>query len=94
MNIINAKDYSQRGELENKVRNLIGLTAEIKSDYEIHGKRGELARLQLSDTTMFWGIKCVITDMPTEVKTQKETEKPQRGEIKEFGLNRNLKKPK
>ena len=65
MTTINAKDYSSRSELENKVRSLVGLTPEPKSDYEIAGTRDELARLQLSDESIFWGIGCRITDTPT-----------------------------
>ena len=83
--IINAKDYSSRTDLENKVRALVELSPDLKLDYQIIGIRKELERLQLSDSTTFYGIRCVITDTPIESKPQ--TEKPQRGEIKKFGLN-------
>ena len=88
---LQARDFSQRKELENKVKTLVTLTPEFKSDIEIKGTRVELERLQLSDETMFYGISCIITDLPTLIKTQKEIEKPQRGEIKPFGINNNLK---
>ena len=87
---INAKDYSKRSELENKVRNLVGLTADMKPDYLISGTRVELQRLQLSDKNIFWGIAVKITDTPTEAKPQ--VEKPQRGEKQTFGINGDLKK--
>ena len=92
MTIIKAKEFSSRSELENNVRNLVGLTSEPKTDYEVKGTRAELARLQLSDRNTFWGLRCVITDTPTKPKTQ--TEKIQRGQVVAFGLNNNLKKPK
>ena len=82
---IKAKEFSTRSELENHIRSLCGLTPELKTDYEITGTRDELARLQLSDRRSFWGIRCLISDTPTE--TNPQMEKPQRGEVKSFGLN-------
>ncbi len=87
---IQSKDFSKRSELENKIRNLTGLTVDLKSNYEIHGTQDELERLQLSDRNIFWGIKIIITDTPTKNKTQSEVKKPQRGEIKTSGLNNNF----
>lgn len=85
MTLINAKDFSTRSELENKVRNTLGLTPDLKPDYQIKGTREELARLQLSDTATFWGISCLITDDPTQATTQAEV--PARGELQDSGLN-------
>ena len=78
MNIIQAKDYKLRADLENYVRNTFGLTPDKKIDTEIKGTREELALLQLSDKSTFWGIICSITDTPTK---KIEVEKPSRGKI-------------
>lgn len=91
--ILEARNFSKRIELEIMVRNELGLTPDLKQGSEIRGTREELNRLQLSDKTLFHGIKCIITDFPTQVRTQRDVPKPQRGEIKEFGLNNQLKKP-
>lgn len=82
--IIEAKFFKERKDLENHVRNKHGLTPEPKPLILIQGTRQEMARLQLSDRTIFWGINCVITDSPTE---NKKESKPDRGELKEFGIN-------
>lgn len=89
MTILKAADYASREELENKVRSLVPLTPEAKPDYQIKGKRDELARLLLSDIRSFYGISCVITDSPTVPKDQRSIEKVNRGEQKEFGINNN-----
>jgi len=92
MTLIKAKDFATRTDLENKVRNLAGLTPTPKPDYQITGTRAELARLQLSDTNVFWGILCTITDDPTPVKAQKDIEAPSRGELHDSGINGQPKK--
>lgn len=69
--ILQAKNYQNRVELENVVRDLSGLTPDSKI-HKIEGTREELERLQLSDTTLFWGISCKITDTPTTTTPQKE----------------------
>lgn len=89
--IISAKNFNFRVDLENEVRNKFGLTAELKPEHKIKGTRAELARLQLTDRSVFWGIKVEITDTPTE---KKEQGKPDRGELKDFGINRRSNKPK
>ena len=81
-----AKNYSNRGELENEVRKLVDLSPDQKIGYEISGTREELERLNLSDRTNFYGIKCVISDTPSMARGQ--SEKPQRGEIKASGINK------
>ena len=85
--IIQVKNYSKREELENEIGKLVGKTPDIKIDYEIQGTREELERLHLSDETMVFGIKCVITDTPAIIKTQKDIPKINRGDIKKFGIN-------
>lgn len=79
-----AQDYKFRSDLEHYVRNTIGLTPDIKDDHTIEGTRDELAKLKLSDKTIFWGIRCVITDEPTVAK---EFDKPDRGTLQEYGVN-------
>ncbi len=83
--IFQAKNFSKREELENEIRNKIGLTPDRKSD-TIRGTREELEILRLSDRTVFWGLNCIIADEPTLMKTQQEVEKPQRGEIHKFKI--------
>lgn len=83
--IFQAKDFSKREELENEIRNRFGSTPDKKSD-TIKGTREELAKLGLSDRTIFYGLSCVITDNPTISKTQKDNQKPERGEIKKFKI--------
>lgn len=90
---LKAKDYVTRSDLENAIRQLIGLTPEAKDTHIIKGTKVELANIGLSDKTIFWGIKCVITDDPTPINKQTE-EKPARGEAQPFGLNGNLNNPK
>ena len=91
--ILQAKNYARRIDLENDVRNKIGLTAEAKPEHIIRGTHAELVRLQLSDTTVFWGIKCEITDEPTEIKKQAEVEKVNRGRRHSSGINQNPNEP-
>jgi len=81
-----AKDFKTRSDLENYVRNLHGLTPDKKVDVVISGKRDELARLELSDRTVFWGISCTITDKPTVAV---EATKADRGVQTPFGINKN-----
>ena len=85
-----AKDFNTRSELENTVRNKLGLTPESKPLYSIEGTQSELAHLQLSDKNIFWGIICVCTDFPFKPSTQ--SERPNRGKVHDFGINRRKKK--
>ena len=80
--IIQAKNFKNRADLENEVRNKFGLTTEIK-DSVIKGTREELAKLQLSDRSMFYGIRCEITDTPTQPKIES---KVARGKLHNFGI--------
>jgi hypothetical protein len=50
-----AKDFSTRQGLEKKVASKVGLTPDAKTD-TLEETREELARLGLSDRTIFWGI--------------------------------------
>lgn len=81
--LINTNEYSSRVDLEKYVSSLSGLTPETKI-HEIKGTRADLARLQLSEDTLFWGIKCIATD---PLVKQSPTEKPNRGEIYFSGIN-------
>ena len=79
-----AKNFLLRYDLENEVRNKFGLTADPKPEHTIEGTREELKRLFLSDRTVFWGIRCIITDSPT---LPKKVSKVNRGERFKSGLN-------
>ena len=83
---LKAKDFSNRAELEFKIKSLVSDTPENKPDYEIKGTKAELARLFLSERTKVFGIKCVCTDFPTIIKTQDEIKKPFRGKNTKFSL--------
>lgn len=86
MTIIKASDFERRQDLENYVRNKVGLTPNRKEDYIIKGKREELKKLSLSDSAIFWGIRCEISDTPT--KPKKNLVKPERGKKAKYGINR------
>ena len=62
MTIIEAKNYNSRSDLENYVRNKFGLTPDYKEKLVIQGTEYELKRLFLGSETVFWGIRCEITD--------------------------------
>lgn len=87
-----ASDFATRSDLENKVRNLLGLTPEPKVDYEIRGKAKDLARLQLSSRTTFWGIGCVAEDEAVKPPPSAELKAMSRGEVQPGGLNKTKKK--
>lgn len=86
-----ASDFASREDLENKIRASTQLDVSDKPDMQITGTREQLERLGLSDRSIFWGIKCVITDTPTPIVKQSEREKPQRGDVHKFGINGQLK---
>jgi hypothetical protein len=79
-----AKNFSNRQDIEKHVANKFGLTPDPK-DHTIEGTREELARLGLSDRTVFWGIPCKITDDATPAKSN--LRKPERGPKHEGGIN-------
>src|SRR3990167_5492842 len=90
---INANEFASRADLETKVAGTYGATADLKPDVEIRGTREEMGRLGLSGRTLLWGVKCVITDEPTETRKQADVERPVRGDIKDFGMNGAVSKP-
>lgn len=85
MNIIKASDFKTRSELENKVRNVVGLTPDMKPEWKISGTLAELAQLHLSASTIFWGITCEVTDL--QVLGGAIPPAIDRGEFHESGLN-------
>lgn len=83
--VIEAKQFAKRSDLESHVRNNIGLSPDLKPEYEIHGTIAELSRLQLGSTSLFWGIKCLVDDV---VPTNGDPlEPPERGPTVPFGMN-------
>jgi hypothetical protein len=81
---IEAKNFKLRSDLENEVRNKIGLTTDPKPKHTIVGTKEELARLHLSGRTIFWGILCEVIDSKPEIKV---AGKPERGPVFESGIN-------
>jgi len=79
-----AEKYNTRTDLENDVRNKIGLTSEVKDKHTVEGTREDLARLKLSDRSIFWGMKCIITDSPTKIEPKSEAD---RGKKFKSGIN-------
>ena len=65
---IQAKKFKNRADLETAIKNLIGNDAMPKPEHVIKGKRSELEDLHLTDRSSVFGIKCVITDTPSEPK--------------------------
>lgn len=87
--IILAKNFNLRSDLENHIRNTIGLTITLKPDYIIQGTKQELNKLFLSDKSLFWGIRVeIINDKGKKVITEKkEKNNINRGEILKSGIN-------
>jgi len=88
MNIIKAKDFASRTDLDNEIKRLA--ISSTTNDYQIEGEREELERLQLNDLSQVYGVKCVITDLPAQ--TKRSFKKINRGKIHPYGLDGNLKK--
>lgn len=84
---IKAEDFKTRSELEDFVRNKIGLTTDPKPKYIIEGKVEDLRRLYLSQSTIFWGISC--KELDAEPKEPVEPTKVDRGVVVEGGINLN-----
>lgn len=93
MNSIKANNFKTRTDLENHIRNLLGLTPEIKTNYKISGTKEELKRLQLATDSLFWGIKMDVTDEIKEVR-KKVPDKIYRGIPSDYGINIKNKKIK
>ena len=81
---LKAAGFATRDDLEKFVAGQIAATTEPK-DHVITGTREQLARLNLTDRTTVWGIKCEITDTPTI--EAKQGEKPDRGQRFAHGIN-------
>ena len=92
MEIIQAKDFFNRAELEEHVANKYGQTTENKLNVKISGTQKELALLRLSGKTRVWGIACEETDAPKK-REGPPPEKTNRGKVHSFGINNNLKQP-
>ena len=92
MTTLKAKDYSKRSELEEAVKGLVGSSVDLKVDYSITGTDEELQKLQLSDGSIVWGVKCKSTNPKAKAPP---SEKPLRGDIHPFGIagKNNLTKP-
>ena len=88
MTIILAKDFNTRGDLENNIRNTLGLTPDHKPNYIIQGTKQELNKLFLSDKSIFWGIRTeLIDDKGKKVIIKKEKSNINRGKIIKSGIN-------
>ena len=66
--ILKAEDYSNRNELEKMIRVEIGDDMEKNrlDGHIIKGTRKALQKLRLSDRSVVFGMKCIITDTPTK----------------------------
>ncbi len=94
MKIIQVGKFGRRDELEDHVRGTYGLTPENKKEVVIHGSKEELARVHLSASSLFWGIKCEETEINEKeevVPVQKEETiappKPDRGQRYKSGID-------
>lgn len=88
MKEIFAKDFNLRSDLENHVRNTMGLTSDIK-DCVIKGTKQELNKLSLSDKSLFWGIRVwAINEKGDKIESnKKEKNNANRGKIVKSGIN-------
>ena len=80
MAIFNAKLYLTRSELEKDILKEVGGDIELNRAawHEILGKFEELRKLQLSDSSTVFGIKCRYTVQPK--KEERPKERPNRSE--------------
>lgn len=81
MTNIRASDFKTRDALDKKVQSLTK-----KSGVFVVGTMAELRRLHLSHRTVVWGVPCKATDY----KPPNAFKPVNRGEIKPFGINGNL----
>ena len=88
---IKARDFSLRGELEKAVIGLVVNSNEAKPEFIITGKREELKRLHLDETSTIYGVKCEVTD---GAKPKKEKSTADRGVLHKFGINNIRNNPK
>lgn len=91
MKKINAGDFSTRGDLEQYVRNTLGLTTELKKAV-IRGTEEELKRLHLAAHSRFWGIGCEV--IAGKRKAKAAVAVPDRGPFHPSGIDETLKDKK
>ena len=60
MTIFQSKDFATRSQLENKIRQEAGGDTSPKPDFEIQGTKDELNKLNLSESSNVFGVRCVI----------------------------------
>lgn len=72
-----AKNFSRRSDLEKHITSELGndIVKNREAEHIIKGTRARLKRLHLSDRTTIWGVKCLITDKPTEVKVVRKVKR-------------------
>ena len=76
METFHARNYNTRAELENHIKEKVGLntTANEEEGHIISGTKKELKKLQLSSTTTIWGVKCKMTGSSVEKDLKKKVE--------------------
>ena len=79
--IIQAKNYKNRDDIDKFVGELVNKDTAEKPDFIIKGKRAELEVLRLCDKSTVWGIKCQITDTPSEPKKNGKVKRDKRKSI-------------
>lgn len=85
---IKAKDFLTRLNLESFVRSKINLTPVLKPQHKIVGTVKDLARLHLSEKSIFWGIHCEVKNS----SKHKEMKKIARGKRHPSGITKGTKK--
>lgn len=65
---IKANEFKTRQDIESYISSVLGRNVKMNNDagHTITGKKEELKRLRLSDTTNIWGVKCEMTDETPE----------------------------
>ena len=81
---IKARDFALRGELEKAIIGLVGNGTELKPEFIISGKREELKKLHLDETSIIYGVKCEVME---GAKPKKEKSTADRGALHKFGIN-------
>lgn len=73
------KDYVKRSDLESDIAIQVGrdINANQQAGHEILGTREEMKKFGLSESTIVFGIKCIVSDGKT-LKTSSETATPQK----------------
>ncbi|HDY67221.1 MAG TPA: hypothetical protein ENH85_05460 [Candidatus Scalindua sp.] len=70
--ILLAADFLNRADLEDYIKAEVGINiiANQEAGSLIRGTKEELKKLQLSDQTNVFGIRCLITDFSTKQKLE------------------------